>query len=350
MGFCALEDVSQPCLTCIQSFHDWIVKRQQITKISISTKCTPFHVFGILCNHIGIAPAFHFLMAIGKEKKAGAGKLGRPSTGPLRFGTHTSLTCSRHMQLTAVLHSTAWLDQHLIAIGSAKIPFNKRRCHQLAITVLRFLEPQDLIDCITSKTNYPQSALVGQSGWQTQLFVDQTARLMRAECSALGADADSILKAQRGTPFDLDELITETKKCAPALTGLLLKLMHASKPSREEKLSDDRQHQKAARAAFIVSQIAYSRSQRNNAFQTFLGVEFKFLGLSEAVWLSHWVVFMSCFVYSQPECNTVQFARMRLGYHNQFYFHPGGHFTCGNVFARASHRSFQQCHAHDTHC
>ncbi|ORZ39329.1 hypothetical protein BCR44DRAFT_316320 [Catenaria anguillulae PL171] len=103
---------------------------------------------------------------------------------------------------------------------------------------------------------------------------------MRTECHNLAAGTDSILRKPHES-FDLESTVTAISSQAPTLMLFLRNLMSANRPSREDALSDTRRQIKQTRAAFIVSQLMFSCSQQNNTFQTHLGVQVKFSGLSK---------------------------------------------------------------------
>ena len=129
---------------------------------------------------------------------------------------------------------------------------------------------------------FPESSAEDRDAWSHKLFIQQPLTMIRAECTSFGTGPDSIFKVEPEN-FDLGVFSQEINTRAPVLTTFLSTLLEADKPSREKKLAEERREIKALRATFIFSQIMFSRSQQNNAFQSFLGIQFKFPGLSKVV-------------------------------------------------------------------
>ena len=182
------------------------------------------------------------------------------------------------------LFAPEWIGENLAALANAKPTLSRVRRRLLAQVALKHLDPSDLINCLLGSV-FPATAKSTQSDWETRIFIDQPSFFMRKECKILADGPGSVLHTPHES-FDLKHMVTAIMSQAPTLMPFLRRLMFANRPSREEALSENRQRIKDTRAAFVVSQLLFSNSQKNNSFQTFLGVHFKFSGLPKNVCLA----------------------------------------------------------------
>ena len=144
--------------------------------------------------------------------------------------------------------------------------------------VLRQLTPDEFIKCLNGAGSFPDNSRDTQNAWKRALFFDGAARIMKSEDKKL-SDSNSILRVSQ-EELDMEQLARTISSEAPHFFNMLITLMESGKASRAVALSMLRQHLKDMRVAFIVLQLLFSRSQQLNSVQSFLGVQFKFSGMT----------------------------------------------------------------------
>ena len=187
-----------------------------------------------------------------------------------------------------------WIGELLTKLSTTTETLNQERRRLLARIAIQHLEPTDLTHLFKGGVSFPAKVRCEKSAWINEFFAEQPAAIMRAACQTLAAGSDSVFE----TPyeiFDLQKVSSTIFAVAPTLTNFLRRLVDSSRPSREKGLSESRKRIKKTRVASIVSQIVYTRSQRKNAFQTFLGVQFKFSGLSKNVCVARYLQQRGCY-------------------------------------------------------